>query len=54
VVRIGLGESEEAFESLGQAYEERSAQLIWLKLDPTFDSIRLNPRFEELLRRIGL
>ena len=53
VVRIGLGSSEEAFESLGQAYEERSAQLIWLNLDPSFDNLRSDPRFADLLRRVG-
>lgn len=54
VARLGFGENEQAFECLEHAYKERSAQLIWLKLDPIFDSLRLNPRFEEFLRRMGL
>jgi serine/threonine protein kinase/Tfp pilus assembly protein PilF len=54
IILTGLGKDEEAFESLERACEERSAQLIWLRLEPVFDRLRLDPRFEDLLRSIGL
>ena len=38
---------------LNKAYEERSAALIYLKVCPTLDGLRSDPRFEELLRRMN-
>jgi hypothetical protein len=49
-----LGEKEQAFEWLEKAYEERSSALVYLKVDPSFDSLRDDPRFTDLLRRIHL
>lgn len=54
LIHIGLGDRDQAFESPEKAYEERSAWLIWIKADPLFDSIRSDPRFADLLRRMGL
>jgi eukaryotic-like serine/threonine-protein kinase len=55
IVQIGLGELEQAFESLERAYAERSLFLtIWAKADPRLDPLRANPRFADLLRRLGL
>jgi tetratricopeptide (TPR) repeat protein len=54
VVYTALGEKDQAFEWLQQAYEERSGALTHLKVDPRFDSLRLDPRFQDLLRRVGL
>jgi serine/threonine protein kinase/tetratricopeptide (TPR) repeat protein len=55
-IYAGLGDTEKAFESLEKAYAERSiaAQTIGIKVDPTFDPLRSDPRFTDLLRRINL
>jgi TolB-like protein/Flp pilus assembly protein TadD len=49
-----LGDPEEAFRLLERAYDERSAGLIYLHLDPFFDSLREDPRMTEMVERIGL
>ncbi len=54
IVYAGLGERELAFESLDRACEERDVWLAWLKVDPRFDGLREDARFERLLGRIGL
>jgi serine/threonine protein kinase/TolB-like protein/Flp pilus assembly protein TadD len=53
-VHIGLGDKEQAFVHLEQAYQERSTWLMWIKVDPRFDPLRSEPRFAELLRRMNL
>jgi tetratricopeptide (TPR) repeat protein len=53
-IYAGLGDKERALALLQQAYEERSDHLLSLSIDPVFDSLRSNPRFVELLRRVGL
>ena len=53
-IHAGLGEEDRAMEWLQRAYQERDAWLIWLKADPVFDSLRSDPRFQDILRRIGL
>jgi TolB-like protein/Tfp pilus assembly protein PilF len=53
LVYIGLGDKEEAFEWLEKAYQERSTQLVFLKVGPRFDSLRDDPRFQDLLRRMN-
>jgi eukaryotic-like serine/threonine-protein kinase len=54
LVLVGLGEKEEAFTALEQAFRERSTLLTYLKMDPRFDSLRSDRRYTDLLRRIGL
>ncbi len=49
-----LGEKDEAFFWLEQAYREHAGQLYLLKVLPTVDPLRSDPRFKDLLRRIGL
>jgi TolB-like protein/Tfp pilus assembly protein PilF len=51
---LGLGEYDEAFTALQQAYKEQSNILQFLKTHPYFDPIRADPRFAELVRRVGL
>jgi TolB-like protein len=48
-----INEREEAFAWLERAYRERDPQLIGLKFLPMFDALRSDPRFDDLLRRIG-
>ncbi len=54
LIYVGLGEKDEAFEWLEKAYGERSGPLRLLNIDPLFDSLRSDRRFQDLLRRIGL
>ena len=50
----GLGDRTEAMAWLEKAYEDRSGWLaLWLKIDPTFDSLRADDRFRDLLTRVG-
>jgi DNA-binding winged helix-turn-helix (wHTH) protein/Tfp pilus assembly protein PilF len=53
-VYAALGEKDQAFAWLQKAYEERAGLLIFLKVDQEFDGLRGDPRFAELLRRMGL
>jgi serine/threonine protein kinase/tetratricopeptide (TPR) repeat protein len=54
VISLGLGDREQAFMWLQKAYQDRSAWLVNLKADPWFDPIRSDPRFVDLVRRVGL
>jgi hypothetical protein len=55
VIYAGLGEKDEAFSWLQRAYDERSYILaVYLNTDSRLDSLRSDPRFDELRRRIGL
>jgi hypothetical protein len=49
-----LGEKDDAFEFLEAAYKERASLMVFLGVRPTFDNIRSDPRFADLLRRMGL
>lgn len=53
-VYMGLGEKDQAFEWLSKALEERSGFLVYIKCDRRFDGLRSDPRYEALLKRIGL
>jgi hypothetical protein len=53
-VYAGLGERENAFAWLERAYGERSSFLINLAWEPRFHSLRGDPRFGELIRKVGL
>ena len=54
LIYAGLGEKSKAIEQLQKAYEERAGQLIYLNVDPRFDSLRSDARFQDLKRRVGL
>ena len=49
-----LGEKDKAFQFLEAAYQDRVSLLIYLGVRPTFNNIRSDPRFDDLLRRMGL
>jgi TolB-like protein/Tfp pilus assembly protein PilF len=51
---LGLGENDQAFAWLEQAYREQSNIMLSLKVHPFFDPIRGDPRFVDLVRRTGL
>jgi len=51
---LGLGENDQAFAWLERAYNEQSNILQFLKVHPFFDPIRADPRFADLVRRVGL
>jgi TolB-like protein/Flp pilus assembly protein TadD len=53
-IYAGLGDRERMFQYLDDAYREHSHWLIWLKRDPRWDEFRGDPRFENLVRKIGL
>jgi tetratricopeptide (TPR) repeat protein len=50
----GLDEKAAALGALEKAYEQRDVILVWLGTEPRLDSLRAEPRFIEILRRIGL
>jgi tetratricopeptide (TPR) repeat protein len=53
VVYSGLGETTQAFIWLDKAVDQRPFWLCWLRLDPRLDGLRPDPRFRDLLRRVG-
>jgi eukaryotic-like serine/threonine-protein kinase len=54
VIYVGLGDKDQAREWLQKAFEDHSAWLIWLDVDPRFDVLHADPRYRDLLRRMGL
>ena len=53
-VYAGLGDKEQAFAWLDKAYAERYFLLIWLNGEPQFDNLHADPRFADLVRKVGL
>jgi serine/threonine protein kinase len=49
-----LGQNDEAIKWLEKAYEEHDTSMPWIGVATEFDSIRSDPRFKELVRRLGL
>jgi len=54
VIYTGLGDKDQTFEWLEKAYLDHSPWLIWLNVDPRFDSLHGDPRYGDLRRRMGL
>lgn len=54
IVNTALGARDAAVDSLQEAFRNREAWLVWLKVEPRYDSLREDARFDRLLRRIGL
>jgi len=50
----GLGDRDKALEWLEKACQERADGLTWLNVEPMLDEVRNDPRFQDLIRRIGL
>jgi len=53
LIYAGLGEKDQAFAWLEQGYEQRAFQMQWIKIEPRWDSLRSDPRFQDLSRRMG-
>lgn len=54
MVYVGVGQWDRALEGLRRAARERSPSLVFLKVDPTLDPLRTDPRFKALLRELGI
>ena len=54
VAYVGVGDKEAALGSMEKAYAERSNELTALKVEPVYDPLRDDPRFQELLQHVGL
>ncbi|MEJ2110594.1 MAG: winged helix-turn-helix domain-containing protein [Acidobacteriota bacterium] len=48
-----LGENDRAFDCLDRAYRERSPEMVGIMVDPSFDNLTTDPRFRDLLVRVG-
>jgi TolB-like protein/Tfp pilus assembly protein PilF len=53
-VYLGLGDSEKTLEWLEKAYQERDVHMVFLNVEPKWDSLRGSPDFQSILRRVGL
>ena len=53
-VYVGLGDKEQALQLLEKAYENREDAMLWLNTDPKLEDLRSEPKFRELVGRVGL
>lgn len=53
VIYIGLGQKDQAFLWLEKSFNERAFEILLIKVDPRFDALRSDPRFQDLLRRMN-
>jgi hypothetical protein len=53
-IYAALGNNDEAMKNLEQVYNDRSESAVWLKVDPSLDTVRSDPRFIALMRKVGL
>ena len=54
IIYVGLGDKDKAFAWLGEADKARDLNVVRLNIEPRFDSLRSDPRFASLVRRVGL
>ena len=50
----GMGNRGKAFEWMDKAWREHDVQLLWFRLEPQLDGLRDDPRYGDLMRRMGL
>jgi serine/threonine protein kinase/Tfp pilus assembly protein PilF len=53
-IYAALGNNDEAMKNLEQMYNDRSESAVWLNVDPSLDTLRKDPRFIALIRKVGL
>jgi serine/threonine protein kinase/tetratricopeptide (TPR) repeat protein len=53
-IHIGLGDNDRAMDYLWKSWDEHCHWLIYLHIDPSMDELRSDPRFDDLLKRVGL
>jgi hypothetical protein len=53
-IHISLGDNDRAMDYLEKSWDERCHWLIYLHIDPSVDDLRSDPRFDDLLKRVGL
>jgi serine/threonine-protein kinase len=54
LIYASLDDNDQAMDWLNKAYEEHVSELIYLKVDPYLDNLRSDPRFQEMLKKMGL
>jgi serine/threonine protein kinase/tetratricopeptide (TPR) repeat protein len=54
VAYAGLGEKDQAFQWLERSLQDRAWDITYLKVDPLMDNLRADPRFADLVKRVGL
>ncbi|MCP4706868.1 MAG: protein kinase [candidate division Zixibacteria bacterium] len=54
IIYIGLDDRDNAFKWLDKACQQRDNWIAWLSISPVFDNLRSDPRFDELLSKVGL
>ncbi len=51
---FALGENDQGFKWLDKAYEDLDSNLCYIKVSPRFESVRSDPRFKAILKKMGL
>jgi TolB-like protein/Flp pilus assembly protein TadD len=54
LAQLGTGDHDKLLDYLEQAYSERESMMVFLAVTPIFDSVRNQPRFQKILRKMGL
>ena len=54
IIYAALGDKDQALNWLEKGYQERATKMAFLKIEPFFDNLRSDPRFADLVRRVGL
>lgn len=54
VTEYHLGNMDRVFPLLEHAYQHRSICMVWLRTDPRFDGLREDPRYQDLMKRVGI